>query len=313
MCIDLHITCNIYTFVKKHLENVFKTMIHASIGFWCTRLIALFSEKFTQLAKFLHDRRSQRSRQISTLSLSEVDTGLGVFPVRKWTTVHSAMCRAFCSSFCALHVSSLHLLCIASLFVESLLLCASFTYIFCSLHLSLLYPLRVALGPTFWKNSRIIPYFFLEDIPNGSFHTIFQCWRQLWSFSCDEGNPLPHWSCWGENMHWRSHSKKTALSLETFYPHGNHCGPCTDTVTLHRNHGNFPSSVETHLETILVLLSWGYPLIHHLQLPLQGITTKGSRRLKTSSQAPSYARRLQTETMTHWLNRWQELSVELLA
>ena len=27
---------------------------------------------------------------------------------------------------------------------------------------------------------------------------------------------------------------------------------------------------------------------------------------KTSSQAPSYARRLQPETMTHWLARWQE-------
>ena len=32
------------------------------------QLFALFSEKFTQLTKNLRDRRSQRSRQISTLS-----------------------------------------------------------------------------------------------------------------------------------------------------------------------------------------------------------------------------------------------------
>ena len=169
-------------------------------------------------------------------------------------------------------------LCAACLFATSFVHCIficwiSFALRFFYLHILFVAPLFVVsftrcIGSDILEKFPNNTLFFLEDIPNGSFHTIFQCWWQLWSFSCDEGNPLPHWSCWGENMHWRSHSKKTALSLETFYPHGNHCGPCTDTVTLHRNHGNFPSSVETHLETILVLLSWGYPLIHHLQLPL---------------------------------------------
>ena len=32
-----------------------------------------------------------------------------------------------------------------------------------------------------------------------------------------------------------------------------------------------------------------------------------------SSQAPSYARRLQPKTIAHWPAHWQELSVELLA
>ena len=65
--------------ITKYVKRQQKHYPHASIViksrtvalFWGKIAVhfALFSDKFTRLARILHDRRSHRSRQISTLEL----------------------------------------------------------------------------------------------------------------------------------------------------------------------------------------------------------------------------------------------------
>ena len=65
---------NITHMSRCHASIKIKSRTVAFFGGKIAMHFVLFSDKFTRLARILHDRRSHRSRQISTLSKAEVFT-----------------------------------------------------------------------------------------------------------------------------------------------------------------------------------------------------------------------------------------------